>query len=377
MNVLVMCSRGYGQSYSAINTKSEYIALGLKEAGCDVRIIDSVRGVCGGNASEWRVSAAGIEYINFPQVRYHYILPNLWRYKQVLIQLKQENDINHIVIGMEYMPLFIQLTRCAKRCGYTTSTLFHEWHIGMPTKGIKSIHKYWQDYNFGKYVDAILPISHFLQTKCERFGKPTIMLPVLGKYDVLPKQEVEQQFTYCADAGYLLRNQLILQAFKIVRETYPDVKLMLVLFGTKNDLQKVRECVAELHLAENVTIVSQISQHELEHLYASSLSLLMPLNPDSVQDVARFSQKIAEYLASGRPIITSNVGEIPYYFEHKKNAVIAAYASEAYAERMSELINAPAMATEIGRKGYEVGKNYFEYLKNGNKLKHFIQDNFG
>lgn len=376
MNVLIMCSNGYGCTYSAVNAKSEYIALGLKESGCNVHIIDTIRGISEVTACEENTSAAGVPYIVFPQLNNHNIIPNLRLYKRILTHYRQHGEINHIIIGMEYMPIFIYLSKCAKRAGYTTSTLFHEWHIGIQTKGVKSLHKYWQDYRFGKYVDAIYPISHLLQQKCACFGKPMMLLPILGKYDRLPKVEVEQQFTYCADAGYLLRNRLILQAFRIVVEKYANIKLVLVLFGRKDDLQEVRNLVAELHVDKNVIFMSQISQCELEHLYASSLGLLMPLNPDNMQDVARFSQKIAEYLASGRPIITSNVGEIPYYFVHNKNAKIAAYTSESYAEQMLELINDRVLATEIGRKGYETGKNSFEYSKNGNKLKQFILENF-
>lgn len=377
MNVLVMCSNGYGRTYSAINAKSEYIALGLKEAGCDVHIIDAVRGISGVTACEENCSAAGVQYVVFPQLHNHNIIPNLRLYKRILTRYRKHGEINHIIIGMDYMPIFIYLTKCAKRAGYTTSTLFHEWHIGMHTRGMKSLHKYWQDYCFGNYVDAILPISHFLQSKSKRFGKPTMLLPVLGKYEQIGNAEVAQQFTYCADAGYLLRNRLILQAFRIVVEKYANIKLILVLFGRKDDMQDVRNLVTELHVDSNVTILSQITQSELEHLYASSLGLLMPLNPENMQDVARFSQKIAEYLASGRPVITSNVGEIPYFLNHNMNAIIAAYTSESYAEKMLELINDPVTATEIGRKGYETGKSSFDYYISGNKLKKFINDNFG
>lgn len=376
MNVVIMCSRGYGSSFSAINTKSELIALGLIAAGVDVHIIDSVKGIRAINCCQEKISQAGVPYAAFPEGRGKRLLSNIKEYKSLLLKYKKSADINHIIIGMEYMPIFILLIRCAKRCGYTTSTLFHEWHIGMPTKGIKSLHKYWQDYCFGKYVDAILPISHFLQAKSERFGKPTLLLPVLGRYDMLLKQDVDQQFTYCADAGYLLRNQLILQAFKIVSETYSDVRLNLVLFGTKDDWQKVYDCVADLHIHEKVMILSQISNNELEHLYASSLGLLMPLNPDSMQDVARFSQKIAEYLASGRPIITSNVGEISYYFAQDKNVMIAEYSPQMYADRMMVLINNPQMAGEIGRNGYDVGMRHFDYRKNGEKLRRFLCSEF-
>ena len=377
MNVLVMCSSRFGHVFSAINAKSEYIAMGVKAAGGNVHILDTIRGVDEWTTCQEHLSTEGAPYVNFPQIRNCNVLQNLHYYEQYLLRYWEKGDVNHIIIGMEYMPIFILLTRYAKRLGYTTSTLFHEWHVGMQTKGIKSIHKYWQDYYFGKYVDGILPISHFLKTKCERFDKPTLLLPVLGKYDEIPDVPVEKRFTYCADAGYLLRNQLILYAFKIVSSTRPDIRLVLVLFGTKEDMQEVRNRVDELHICGKITLLSQISQSELKHLYASSLGLLIPLNPNSMQDVARFSQKIAEYVASGRPIITSEVGEVPYYFENRKNAIIAEYTPQAYARAMEYLVANPERATRIGYNGYETGVKNFDCYTNGIKLKSFICDNFG
>lgn len=373
LNVLIMCSRGYGKTYSAVNAKSEYVAHGLQQAGCDVHILDSVRGVTGVNQCVEQISPAGINYVTFPQVRHHNILPNLILYKDLLIKYRQANKLNHIIMGMEYMPIFIYLANCARRMGYTTSTLLHEWHIGIQTKGIlKSVHKYWQDLFFGYHVDAILPISHFLLQKSARFSKPTMLLPVLGRFDKRSTAKIENRFTYCADAGYLLRNQLILHAFKMLCEVHVNARLVLVLFGTKNDLEAVNHCLRNLNINEYVAVLSQIPQGELEDIYASSLGLLIPLNPDSKQDIARFSQKIAEYLASGRPIITSSVGEVPYYFENEKNAMITEYSAHAYAEAMKYLMDNQERATMIGRSGYVTGVTYFDYVENGVRLREFL-----
>lgn len=372
MNVLVMCSRGYGQTYSAVNTKSEYIAVGLRDAGCVVRILDSVRG-WHNTSCEINTNSEGIEYVSFPKVLFCNTYSNIKIYKHILLKYRQSGGINHIIIGMEYMPIFIMLAKCAKSCGYSVSTLSHEWHIGMKTKGIvKSVHKYWQDLCFGRYVDAILPISHYLQTKCEHFGKPMMLLPILGRYDALPSERVENCFTYCADAGYLLRNKLILEAFKILHTKHQNTRLALVLFGTEDDMSDVRCTIEEMKIAQHVTILNQIVQSELERLYASSSGLIIPLNPEYLPDVARFSQKIAEYVASGRPIITSNVGEIPYYFKNNESAIIVDYTPSAYAEGMELLINNPLLATEVGRNGYKTGMMNFNYRDYGLNLKNFI-----
>ena len=375
MNVLVMCSRGYGHTFSAINAKSEYIALGLLDAGCEVRIINNVRGEASATHVEEHISDAGVRYVDFPMARHHSIWPNIKRFRKLLLRYKRDNVPNHLIISVDYMPIFICLTRSAKVAGYSVSSLYQEWPVGMKSKGLFHwINKYWVAKRFGRYVDMIFPISHFLQEKCERFNKPNMILPVLGLYKDMIAQQIKPQFSYCADACYLMRNQIILRAYKMIAKKYQQTQLNLILFGSQTDMQSVQSILYKMNLDKQVVIRSQIASAELEAIYKSSLGLLIPLNPASQLDVARFSQKIAEYLATGRPIITSDVGEIPYYFKNRENAMVVDYTPAAYADAMSELVDNPDWASRIGKCGYDVGRKYFDCRKNGKRIIAFWEN---
>lgn len=181
----------------------------------------------------------------------------------------------------------------------------------------------------------------------------------------------EYKFTYCGHANYLLRNHLLLDAFKIVIEKYPKARLALVLFGNEKQMQKIKQFIQDKAIP-SIEIKNQIPEEELYRLYDTSLGLLIPLDPNSLQDKARFSQKIAEYIGSKRPIITNNVGEIPYYFKNEKSALIVDYTPEAFADGMIELIQNPEKATQIGDEGYHTGIVNFEYKTVSFKILDFI-----
>ena len=53
-------------------------------------------------------------------------------------------------------------------------------------------------------------------------------------------------------------------------------------------------------------------------MYKNATAHLIPLS-NSIQDTARFPNKISEYLASAKPIITTDVGEIKHYFKDMDN----------------------------------------------------------
>ena len=201
------------------------------------------------------------------------------------------------------------------------------------------------------------------------------ILPVLGAYIQNPvAAHCQPFFTFCGHIRYLLRNKTLLDAFKLVRREEPDAKLMLVLVGNDSDFGEMRTLLARERLLDSITIKSGISQEELCGIYSSSMALLVPLDPGNLQDKARFSQKIAEYVASARPIITSDVGEIPYYFKDKESAMIVPYTAEGYAKGMLDIWANPVLGDKVGRGGYDVGCRHFNYKTAGSELKEIMEN---
>jgi hypothetical protein len=107
-----------------------------------------------------------------------------------------------------------------------------------------------------------------------------------------------------------------------------------VLFGKEKEIEELQKYIDTLNSKANIFIKSKIPQKELMQLYRTSRALIIPLDPNNIADKARFSQKIAEYLSCARPIITNNVGEIPYYLQDRKDALIVDYSVEEFTGAM-------------------------------------------
>ena len=373
-----MVSDGYPIKFSANNTKGEYIAMGLKKAGCKVAMLDEFYGTKGVLTEVEGVSDRGVEYLLLPRIGRmkapFYTLPKIWNF---LRERKEKGGINHIIIGMKFYPLYILICLMAWLQGYTRSSLFHEWHISFGKSRRRWFSEAWlKDKTFGYMLNAIFPIGHFLKDKSLKFGKPIMLVPVMGEYDRIPKvYKNRNTFTYCCGAAYLLRNRLVLDAFKLLisEENLSYISLVLVLIGSTDELDAVSRLTIDMGISDNIIIKNQISQAELYDKFDSSIGLIIPLNPDNLQDIARFSQKIAEYVASKRPIITSNVGEIPYYFKDNESAKIVPFSVEGYFYGMKTLAENHNLADEIGTGGYNVGCEKFDYEKVGKEMKSFIE----
>lgn len=374
MNVVISVSNGYPVKFNANNTKGELMALGLKKSGCSVSMVDLMAGQTGLEFSKEGVSQKGIPYILMPR-KYAIAssITNLWIFYKYLKKVKRSD--NYLILTLGHYPIFILMSCIAHLIGYKVITLFHEWPVAIEKGIFRGFETRLRVNTFGYFVDSILPISHVLKDWSAKFHKPVFLLPVLSIYPL--KSAINSysniNFSICIGAKYVLRNDLILRSFKGIVKEYNDAQLTIVTFGNKADIDSVKNILMKIGIVQSVNLLIQIPQDELYKIYARSTALLIPLDPSNFQDKTRFSQKIAEYLASRRPIITSNVGEIPYYFNDKKDAVIVPYTINGYYNGMKFVIENKEKADEIGNEGFLTGKRCFSYDEIMKKLSDFMR----
>jgi len=276
--------------------------------------------------------------------------------------------------------LFLIYVLFGRLQGYKISAIFHEWSLAIrPIHFLRRPSIWLYCMTFGWFVDSIMPISHFLQDKASKYKRKTMLLPILAEFDQsqnfrnYTETKNKSYFLYCAFVEYSRIVKMVLDSYVEFRKIGGKEKLIMVLTGSEDKILEIKESIMDFNMDNFIEVKTKLPYNDLVNLYSSALGLLIPLNPDSLQDKARFSQKIAEYLSSYRPIITSNVGEIQYYFTNGKNAVITeSYSVSHYANAMLRLSNDINLSNRIGTEGYELGKQKFNYKSYGLFItKHF------
>ncbi|MEL6842686.1 MAG: glycosyltransferase family 4 protein, partial [Bacteroidota bacterium] len=227
-------------------------------------------------------------------------------------------------------------------------------------------------------ADGLLPISQKLSQLCEdRFpDTPRLRIPVVSDYQFFHQihgLETEPYFLYCGSSSYSEVVLFIIDAFRSIRFAERQAhKLYLVIGGDQAGKDDILAYIQEHGLSEEIRMFSGLPYDNLVQYYKGASALLIPLRP-SPQDEARFPHKIGEYLASGNPIITTNVGEVSHYFEDQQNALIAQnYDVHDFAEKMRFVIQHPQQASEIGLNGQNLGMTNFDFHQYGPKLTDFF-----
>lgn len=373
--VFLGCTNNYGLGFSANVTKIGYMAKGLTEAGADCVIHNGILGTTKVTKDQ-EVEHDGHKVTTFKK-RGNFIISyfrNLRRYYKYIKKERVKNDTNVVIVSRSLPHILVTDWLICKILGYKYVVISHEWSKTI-VNAKKTVYLAFLIYSkiFGKFADAILPISEYIIKKIEHFKKPYFKLPIIAdfgeEYECTPKSE--NNFVYCASVYYVRIIKMIINAYAIYKEKGGEIKLTMILNGPENVKQDIAKYIEEKELSERIVIKSKLPYKELINEYLNAKALLIPLDPNYEQDEARFSQKIAEYLASRRPIITNNVGEIKYYFK-KDEAIICDFTEDAFAKTFKWVEEHKEECDVIGENGYRRGVVDFNYKSKGVELYNFL-----
>jgi peptidoglycan/xylan/chitin deacetylase (PgdA/CDA1 family) len=189
--------------------------------------------------------------------------------------------------------------------------------------------------------------------------------PIMGGQD-----QPVPNFVYCGtwlnDVFFLIR------AFALVKLKSYRCKLTIV--GNSDDHRdRLLEYAIQQGLsAEDVVITGCVDERTLEACYKSASALLMPLWNDD-QSVTRLPNKLGEYLASGRPVISCKIGDLMDFLADNVSAYLGEPGHERdFVDRMTAVLQDPERAAEVGRAGQQAGFAFLDYKTYSSGLSEFF-----
>lgn len=167
--------------------------------------------------------------------------------------------------------------------------------------------------------------------------------------------------------------RFILEALQIVWRSQPRTRLVVTGANPAEPAARwLRDVVDDGGLDERVEIAGYLSRGDLLERYATADALLIPLFNDT-RSQARFPTKLGEYLASGRPVVSSRVGEVGRFLEDGVTAYLAAPDEvAAFAGRICAVLDDPVSAAIVGAAGRRRARECFDYANYGESLRHWF-----
>lgn len=165
----------------------------------------------------------------------------------------------------------------------------------------------------------------------------------------------------------------LLEAMALVKKKNIDTFLHLIGSAPEADMIRLRNKVKKLDLCEAVHFLGKKNPEEVPSILYNS-DVLVLARPDNVQAKAGFPTKLGEYLACAKPVVITITGEIPKYLKDNESA----YLSKAgdihdFAEKINFALS-DQNAQVIGKKGYDVANNNFNYQLYGKKIFEILRN---
>jgi glycosyltransferase involved in cell wall biosynthesis len=225
------------------------------------------------------------------------------------------------------------------------------------------------------FFDGYLPISHQLEKHFEAFTTPHFYYPVIVDMEKLHNRNLfirnKTHFVFCGAAGYPKSIEFLIRSFE--KMSLKDSLLTLVAGGGKEEVRIVLSIIEQSSRKDDIQHLMNLSEEELYSLYCEADALLLPLF-NTIQDQARFPHKLGEYLASGTPVITNEVGDLRYYLKDRDSALVLEPGNEiSYAKAMDFVVRNPTESKQMGKKGKEICRENFEFEKLGEQCANFLR----
>jgi glycosyltransferase involved in cell wall biosynthesis len=143
---------------------------------------------------------------------------------------------------------------------------------------------------------------------------------------------------------------VLARAFASLAEDLPEIRLILV--GDGPELGATRQLLAGRGLAARAIFVGKVLPREVPG-YLDACDVLVSPHVPLPNGVEFFGSptKLFEYMASGKAIVASELGQIGDVLEHKRTAwLVPPGDEEALASALRKLARSPSVRTELGAR---------------------------
>jgi glycosyltransferase involved in cell wall biosynthesis len=235
-------------------------------------------------------------------------------------------------------------------------------------------------YFEARLCDGIYCISRYLIDYHKAHGiKENKLLLVPSTVDPARFQEKGQSpfpFPYVGYFGALTfwrdNVDLLIKAYAAVWNDHPEMHLVLGGFCTDNDRKEIMDLIASLNIGERVEFLEYMQRDEILN-YITHAHVLVMVRSNNLEAMASYPSKLTEYVATAKPVITVNVGEISDYYSDGVNAwVVEPENVDQLADKLNFVLNNYETALQVSAKGKELIMTVFNYNFQAKRMIEFI-----
>lgn len=392
MKVNIILNQPYPQGMASTHRVHLY-SKGILNQGHQVKIYlpvpHSYNKKLGNLNTKGTAEGVDYEYTSLTSVRSNHFLfrrihdlLGLFNAGRKILERRNESDAIILVSTVTFHILFFKVI--ALLSGNVFLTECNEHPFAFARKGSLRSKKWFQKFYVEKIItlyDGLLVISNnLLDYYKNKIGNKVKyqLIPVLVDIEEFSSLPSEKE-NYVAYAGNLSEDKdglyTQIQSFAKACKVFPDLKFYVIGNSQRpSTKEKAQEIVEKLGIENNVFFTGFVSRQELVK-YFKNASALMLFKPKGIQADYCFPSKIAEYLASGTPVITTKTGELINLLRHRESALLSSPDEmDQFANNLIEVLSDIKLSNYISKNGFEIARANFDYQNQSLEILKFIKE---
>ncbi len=245
----------------------------------------------------------------------------------------------------------------------------------------KYIDHYRQDQLVAEY-DGNIAISRNMEERIQKLNPNLLRIPILAdvkRFSQKNPVRIDNELIQLGFTGYLTMKKdgigELIKAIGILRDKYNIGNIRLNLYGTgyRDTLAKIRKLIDEKGVTENVVLHGQVPSESIPEIL-SQQDILLLTRPENLQTRFGFSTKLAEYMASGVPVLITSVSDNTLYVKDGENGFVScSHKAADTAERLFEVISRKDyLDKSIGQRARATALQHFDAVNYSDQLIQFL-----
>tara|TARA_B110000240_G_C13504050_1_gene455270 strand:+ start:1484 stop:2683 length:1200 start_codon:yes stop_codon:yes gene_type:complete len=323
-----------------------YISLALSKEGADIEVLMPTGNVYGQNVELKPQKKGNVENVYYkhlgftlhPKNYFGKILDLICAFFYTpffLIISNFRHEFDTIISYNTHITRILHLILIKKIFNKKLILILPEFYEKPSSKYLSLIH--WYDFYFGlkylaRYADAYIPASHYLKRHLEtelKINKPILVLPNLMDPEIFKieknKPFIQGKITIGYTGTPTRKDGVVdlINSFGILNKKYSNIHLLIVgdAINGNSVIPKLKELAIRLECNDNITFTGLVPFLEIPKLL-NSCQVLTLTRPSGISAEAGFPTKLGEYFACKKPVLISNVGDIPMYFNNEEDVII-------------------------------------------------------
>jgi len=204
-----------------------------------------------------------------------------------------------------------------------------------------------------KMADEIIVPSGFLKDVFGKFGVETKIIPNIvdfNEFKYNAREKIKPNIIIARNLEKIYNIKCGILAFERIKKEFKEATLTIL--GSGSEEKFLKALVKELNI-DGIRFLGQIEYKDIPKLYEEADILL---NPSLVDNMPI---SVLEAFAAGLPVVSTNVGGIPYIIEDGINGVLVKPDDfNEMASKVIELLKNPIWVSKIIQNGRKSAEKY-------------------